>query len=102
MEWTEQKPDFACIFLTRDKYQDKFEYSLWEFAWEHGEPTKAELKALKEGEEETRFYYLSWCDYNGEEQGDISECNFEEYLVLENLPTMDEVHKKWRESMKNS
>ena len=50
-------------------------------------------------EEETRFYYLSWQTEDGDEWDEISECDFDEYLVLEKLSTMTEVHQQWIKSM---
>ena len=89
--WQKEKPDYACVFLTRHKYKDKHEYDIWEFAWTQGEPPED-----REGDEdETRYYYLAWTDKDGEECDNIKDCQFDEYLIIEILPTMDEVHKEW-------
>jgi hypothetical protein len=96
--WQKEKPDYACIFVTKHNS----EYNIWRFAWEQGEPTDEDIKNLKEGEEETRFYYLAWLTQDGDEWDDISECDFDEYLILEKLPTMEEVHKQWVESLRNT
>ena len=89
--WIKEKPPYACVFLTRHKYKERFEYDIWEFAWTQGEPP-----GDREGDEdETRYYYLAWTDKDGEEWDDIKDCDFDEYLIIEILPTMDEVHKEW-------
>ena len=44
-----------------------------------------------------KYWYLVWTNQDGDEWDDINECDFDEYLILEILPTMDEVHKKWCE-----
>lgn len=89
--WIKEKPDYACVFLTRHKYKERFEYDIWEFAWTQGEPP-----GDREGDEdETRYYYLAWTDKDGEEWDGIKDCDFDEYLIIEILPTMDEVHKEW-------
>ena len=91
MRGNKEKPDYACVFLTRHKYKDKHEYDIWEFAWTQGEPPED-----REGDEdETRYYYLAWTDKDGEECDNIKDCQFDEYLIIEILPTMDEVHKEW-------
>lgn len=89
--WQKEKPDYACIFVT--KHNDTF--NSWQFAWEQGEHDE---KDLKEGEEETRFYYLAWLTNDGDGWDDIFECDFDEYLVLQKLPTMEEVHQEWIKS----
>jgi hypothetical protein len=95
--WITQKPDYACAFLTRYKFRDKWEYALYRFEWCQGEPP--EDRSIED--EETRYYYLAWLDNDGEEWDDIAECKFDEYLVIEVLPTQDEVHKEWIESLKS-
>jgi hypothetical protein len=67
--WTKQKPDKPCVFLTRiwDKKLEKYDYYVWRFE-----------KAECNGE-----WYLAWLTEDGEEWDDISECNFDEYLILE-------------------
>jgi hypothetical protein len=94
MEWQKEKPDYACVFLTRHNG----EYSLWQFVWEIGEPPENEPRT----DEESKYYYLAWVTNDGDEWDDIADCNFDEYLVLGKLKTMDEVHKEWIQSMKNT
>ena len=94
-EWTTQKPDFACVFLTRHKYLDQWEYEIYRFEWCKCDPP---IDPLIEGEE-TRYYYLAWLDKDGEESDDIAECACKEFFIIETLPTMDEVHNEWVQSI---
>ncbi len=81
--WTKDKPDYACVFVTRQKDKHNiYSYEVWEFRWEIGEPPE-------DAETETTYYYLAWTDENGEEWDDIKDCNFNEYLVLEILHDMN-------------
>ena len=91
MEWQKEKPDFACVFVTR--YEG--EYNLWRFTWEKGDPPE---KATDE--EETVYWYLAWNTNDGDEWDDINECDFDEYLVLEKLPDMETTHKLWAKSIR--
>ena len=91
-EWTTQKPDFACVFLTRNKSQKRWEYDIYRFEWCQCDPP------IDEGEE-TSYYYLAWLDKDGEEIDDIAECACKEFFIIETLPTMDEVHNKWVQSL---
>ena len=92
--WQKEKPDYACVFLTRHKDKERFEYDIWEFAWTQGEPPEDRGG----DEDETRYYYLAWTDKDGEEWDDIKDCQFDEYLIIEILPTMEEVHQEWVKS----
>lgn len=96
LKWQKEKPDYACIFLTRDNGH----YNVWEFAWQHGAPRNPEDAQYGNIDGETRYYYLAWLDNDGDEWDAIEDCNFDEYLVLRKLPTMDEVHKAWVEMLK--
>lgn len=89
LSWQKEKPDYACVFLTR--YNG--EYNIWKFVWELGEPPETAE------DQESKYYYLAWTDKDGDEWDDIEECTFDEYLILEILPTMEEVHKQWTEAM---
>lgn len=80
LRWTKNKPNYACVFLTRDNN----EYDLWQFIW-----INSDVK------EDVVHYYLGWTDKDGEEWGDYEECNFKEYLVIDLLPTMEETHQKY-------
>ena len=86
--WTQQKPDYACIFVTKHSG----EYNIWRFCWEIGEPPEDETDT-----DETVYWYLAWTNQDGDEWDDIAECDFDEYLILELLPTMDKAHKQWCE-----
>jgi hypothetical protein len=96
--WHKGKPDYACVFITRHEYNEKFEYDIWEFAWTQGEQPEN-----REGDEdETRYYYLAWLDKDGEEYGDINDMAVGEYLVVEILPTIEETHQEWIKSFHTS
>ena len=86
LRWTPSRPEFACVFATKHGT----EYDLWQFYWREDKST-AEIGACN--------YYLAWADNNCDEWDEIEDCNFDEYLVLEILPTIEEVHKdrtdKW-------
>jgi len=88
--WTKEKPDFACVFLTRHKIVTKkdeyFDYNLWRFDWEPGESPEDS----SDDNENVIYYYLAWTDGDGDEWDDISECDYDEYLILEILPTLEE------------
>lgn len=84
--WQIDKPDYACIFLTRQYGY----YNLWEFSWEISDNDTQEY-----GD-----YYLDWTDIDGDEWDDISNCNFDEYLILELLPSIDEITKRELEELK--
>lgn len=73
LKWTQTKPDFACVFVSR---RDD-DYHVWQFEWLEGE--------------DDFYFYLGWITDDGEEYDDIADCEFDEYLVLKLLPTMDEV-----------
>jgi len=88
MNWTKQKPDFACIFLTKDKKYYKDGYDLWRLEWIPGEPPE---DASEDIHENTCYYYLAWLDNDSNEWDDIEACNYDEYLVLEKLPTLEEL-----------
>lgn len=89
-KWSKEKPDYACIFLTKHNS----EYNLWRFCWQIGEPSE-------DTKGEAPYWYLAWTDQDGNEWDDISECNFDEYLILEILPTMEEAKKQWMEKQIN-
>ena len=61
--WTDKRPEIACVFVTRNLYEKEYEYNLWRFEWQSN--------------------YLGWLTIDGEEWADISECVFDEYLILE-------------------
>lgn len=75
--WTKEKPKYACIFLTRIKYKKEFSYNIWTFEW-----------VKNEFDDD---YYLGWIDQDGDEFDDYNECIADGYLVLELLPTKEEV-----------
>ena len=88
LKFTKDKPDFACIFLAKHKS----EYSLYKFCWEIGGYS----------ENDTPNFYLAWFELSNDssEYDSYDECAFDEYLVLEKLPTMEETHKAWLEQNK--
>lgn len=88
IEFTKDKPDFACIFLAKHKG----EYSLYKFCWEIGEASENDMPT----------FYLAWFELSNDssEYDAYDECAFDEYLVLEKLPTMEETHKAWLEQNK--
>jgi hypothetical protein len=90
--WQKEKPDYACAFLTRHKWKERFEYDIWMFEWQHGE----------NNDDEKTLYYLAWLDKDGSEWDDIADCNYDEYLIIEILPTMEEVHQAWLKSFHTS
>ncbi|MFA7360786.1 MAG: hypothetical protein WC139_07090 [Candidatus Kapaibacterium sp.] len=93
LSWQKEKPDYACVFLTR--YNGvPVEFNLWKFVWELGEPPETAE------DQEAKYYYLAWTDKDGDEWDDIDECTYDEYLVLEKLPTEEEVHQQFINSMK--
>jgi hypothetical protein len=83
--WQNEKPMYACVFIT--KFNG--EYNLWKFCWEPGE----------HDDEDSIPFYLAWTNIDGDTWDDIEECTFDEYLILEILPTMEEVHKQFVKSM---
>ena len=93
LEWTTVKPDFACVFV--GKRGD--DYSLWQFAWNQGEaPDDSD-------DDDTFHYYLAWCTGDGDDEyDDFNECEFEQYLVIAKLPTMDEVHEQVLDRLRQS
>lgn len=88
LEFTKTKPDFACVFVSKRLCSGYNEYAVWQFAWELGEaPEDA-------SDDDTLYFYLAWLDQDGDEWDDIAECDFDAYLVLDTLPTMDAVHEE--------
>lgn len=77
LKFVKERPDFACVFVAR-RGDD---YHIFRFEWC---PT----------DYEDASYYLAWLDNYGIEYDDITECDYDEYLVLEILPNMSEVHER--------
>ncbi len=94
MDWQKEKPDYACVFVAKDREGD---YELFRFEWELSEDSNFE--ETEDGTIENISYCLAWLDKDGYECDDYGECNYDEYLVLEKLPTMEEVHKKHIEEL---
>ena len=89
MKWIKQKPDFACVFLTRDKkLKGGYDYDLWRLKWIQGEPPEN-----SKDDENIDYYYLAWFTNDGDEWDDIGECDFEEYLIIEKLPELKELNQ---------
>lgn len=63
LKWQETKPSAPCVFVT--KYSG--DYYIWRFV----------DISTSDGT------YLGWCTETGAEWDDISDCNFDQYLVLE-------------------
>ena len=93
--WISQKPDYACVFLTRNKWTERWEYDIYSFEWVQGEPPDDR----PEEDEGTRYYYLGWFDKDGDEIDHIDGCAAKEFLIVEILPTQEEVHKEWIKSI---
>lgn len=88
MKWQKEKPDYACVFLTRHKdSNNEFYYNLWRFEWAVGEGEPI----TEDYDEYTKFYYLAWCNGDGDEWDDIADCDFDDYLVLQRLKTLEEI-----------
>lgn len=87
MKWTTERPDYACMFLTRHQYKGNHEYSLWKFDWVEGEPPE---NAPEDIHENTSYYYLGWFENNGDEWDAIEACNYDGYLILEKLPGLNQ------------
>lgn len=89
MKWITERPDYACIFLTRYEFNKRHEYRLWRFDWTPGEPPEN-----TQDDENTCYYYLGWFTNDGDEWDDIVNCDHGEYLVIEILPTLSAVHER--------
>lgn len=83
--WQKEKPDYACIFVTRSAD----DYQLWRFEWQVCDPPDD----VKPEDYDKTWYYLAWTTIEGDEWDDIKECNFDEYLVLDLLPTLEETEE---------
>lgn len=81
--WTTTKPDYACVFVGKTGEN----YSLWRFEWQPGEAPEN----TTEDDCDTGYYYLAWIDDDGDEYDDIDECHCEKYLVIDVLPTLEEI-----------
>ena len=83
--WQKGKPDFACVVTTRSTYtsptgRTSTDYDLFLLEWTRCDEDDA--------------YYLACMDKDGEEWCALEELTVDEYLVIEMLPTMEEVHKQ--------
>ena len=67
MKWQKKKPDYPCVFMTRTKIKDKFEYSIWRI----------------EKIDSDNSYYLGWLTEDGDEWDDLADMNFDEYFIIE-------------------
>lgn len=85
--WTKEMPDFACVFVCRTKYRDRWEYNLFILDWEVGETPEG-------GDEDTTYYYLALMDKDGEGWGDKDELSADEFKVIEILPTLDRINER--------
>lgn len=68
-EWTTEKPNEPCVFITRVwDYQLKiYHYDIWRLV---------KIESLESPA------YLGWCTEDGEEWNDYSACNFSEYKII--------------------
>ena len=72
MNWTKEKPDKPCVFITRDKFKDKYEYAVWV------------IRKLDSMEDDK--YYLGLLDGNGDEWGSLEDLGAGEYLIIDYEP----------------
>ena len=94
-KWSYKDPDLRMKF--RIKRRDitriikRLNFDLTVFIVSIDEATKAFIKL---GEA------IKSINIEGNEWDDINDCNFDEYLVLELLPTEEETYKLWIQSLK--
>ena len=69
MKWQKKKPRTPCVFMTRTKYKDRFEYNIWRIE---------EIDGIG-----GNGYYLGWLDEEGNEWDDLADMNFDEYFIIE-------------------
>lgn len=74
MEWTKEKPDYECVFVSRTKVSTPFSKGL--FGW------KYDLLGIIWYQEE-EIGYLALCDNDGDEYCALDELIADEYLVIE-------------------
>ena len=67
MNWQKEKPNKPCVFISRHKSKllNGYHYDVWRLMESDG--------------------YLGWFTEDGDEYDDYSECNFDEYMIIEEL-----------------
>ena len=70
LDWQKERPNEPCVFMTRvwDEKLKIYNYTIWRLEKVNGDGKQ----------------YLGWLTEDGEEFGDINDCNFDEYLIIEN------------------
>jgi len=63
-EWTKEKPDFRCLFISRSKRRLQYEYNIWEITYNKEDGYKL-------------------LDSKGCEWGALEDLNEQEYMVIE-------------------
>jgi hypothetical protein len=69
MDWTTEKPNYPCVFATREKIQGSYEYQIFILNWINSDEGR----------------YLGWLSGDGDEYGDFSELSASEYFIIEKL-----------------
>ena len=70
LDWQKERPNEPCVFITR-VWNDKlkmYDYDIYRF------------EKIDNGDGE----YLAWLTKDCEEFGNINDCNFDEYFIIEN------------------
>ena len=68
-KWIKALPDFPCVFLTRDKFKDGWEYNVHVFEWVNNPDNENEK-------------YLGWHNGIGEEMDSIQDMHLGEGEVF--------------------
>ena len=70
MNWTKERPDKPCVFVTRDKFGDnEYDYAVWLIR---------KLDGIEDNE-----YYLGLLEGNGDEWGALEDLEAGEYLIID-------------------
>lgn len=70
-EWTKNKPNKPCVFMTRvwNNQLKIYDYNIWRLITTNGESLESPT-------------YLGWYTEGGDEWDDYSTCNFDEYKII--------------------
>ena len=73
-DWTKEKPTTPCVFMTRvwDDTLKIYDYNLWRLITTNGESLESPT-------------YLGWYTEGGDVWDDYSDCNFDEYKIIEEI-----------------
>lgn len=73
-DWTKEKPTTSCVFMTRvwDDHLKIYDYNIWRLITTNGESLESPT-------------YLGWYTEDGDEWDDYSDCNFDEYKIIEEI-----------------